>query len=385
MGKKISIEEWQNIVDTENINIDILSEVHKGRHRHLICRCRKCGQKFERDACRDSMLRQCWYCLGRAVIPNETDMATTSPWMIKYLKDKSLATKIKAKSDLKITFKCPDCGVEKDSIVRDICKGGFSCPICSDGISKPNKFLRALLSQLPIDIIDYEYSSEWTNNKKYDGYFEYNNHKYVIEMDGEQHKRTTTWSTKEEQEANDKYKDELANNNDVYILRIDAPTYLYDYWIKQFKESILAELFDLSDVDWNKCIEISENNLLKEICDFYNKNTDATLTAISKEFHIHAITIAKYLTIGATLGWCNYSKQESKKRSDRFNSKRIGIKNVILDSDDNIIKKCDTITDCAKQLSILCNRPINRDSVRSWFRRGKEFAIFDNYRVKIIK
>ena len=35
--------------------------------------------------------------------------------------------------------------------------------------------------------IKFEYKDKWTNGKIYDVYFEINNEKYVIEMDGAQH------------------------------------------------------------------------------------------------------------------------------------------------------------------------------------------------------
>lgn len=380
MGKKLSLKQWQTIVDDADINVDLLSIKHHGRHRHFICKCRVCNQTFERDACKSDLLRACWYCTGKAAIHGKTDIATTAPWMVKYFKNKNIALQYKHGSNYRTIFKCPECGHEKDLCIKDVYTYGYKCSVCSDSFTKPNKFLRALFAQLPINNVIYEYHSEWTKNRYYDAYFEYNANKYIIEMDGDQHRLNTTWSTLEKQQRIDQEKDELALSNDIHLIRIKAQIYRYEYWIEQFKESEISEL--LSSVDWQKCIENTETNQTRLIADYFNTHTNATLKDISEEFGICRSTTAEYLRIATQLGWCNYSHEESKKRSDKFNASRTGCRNRLKDNKGNIIGEYETLKECAEKLSILCNRKINRDTIRAHFKRGKEIATFGSYYVE---
>lgn len=190
--------------------------------------------------------------------------------MVKYLKDKNDAFKYMKSSSKKILFKCTDCGYEKMLKINNVYNHGFSCPICGDKISKPNKFTRALLLQLPLENLQFEYSSEWTNKKRYDAYFEYKNKKYVIEVDGDQHFTNSEWSSVEKQQINDKEKNLLAKENNVKIIRIP---FLYKYELNdikhEFEKSVLiGDLISKSNINWNLCIQASVNNILKEVCEY---------------------------------------------------------------------------------------------------------------------
>lgn len=372
MSRKIEIQKWQQLLNDNSIQADILSESHRGKHRRFLMRCRICNQEFERDACKDSILRSCWYCNGKAPIPNETDIATKAAWMIPYLKDKTIAYKFKPGSNYRTIFKCPDCGYEKDLSIKDVTTYGFKCSVCNDKLTKPNKFLRALLKQLPVDNIIYEYHSEWTKNRKYDVYFEIDHKKYIIEMDGDQHRLNTTWSTLERQNAIDKEKEKLAYDNGVHLIRIKAKIYDYESWIEQFKSCEIGNFIKDSDVDWNKCIEYAESNLTKEMCDYINSNPDATLKDVSEEFGICRNTASAYLKIGTKLGWCNFTKEDAKNRSDRFNAKRKGVRNRLYDKDGTLISEFYSFTECAKTISSLCGITVTYENIRSKFRRKKK-------------
>ena len=351
MGKKRTFEEISELAKKIYPKFNVIGEIHRKNRRFVTIECSECGKKFERQPNITDLNHDCPYCTGFYCIPGKTDIATTDSWMLEYLRDKDIAYRCSSNVDLKTTFRCPDCGFEKNVIIKDVKRYGFCCPVCSDGITRPNKFLRQFLSQLPVQELEYEYRSEWTKTRFYDAYFEYDGKKYVIEMDGEQHKRTTKWGTKEEQERNDKLKDELARQNDVCIVRIDAPIYSYDYWIEQFKKSIFNDLFDLSKIDWKKCIRETESNYLKRVCEYYENNKDATMQTVAKQYNINAVTVLNYLKIGTIVGWCHYSKEESKERSDRFNSERIGTK-LIVYKDNIFCGYFKTMSKCAKVLNI---------------------------------
>lgn len=40
-----------------------------------------------------------------------------------------------------VDCKCPNCGFEKQVMVSNLCRKGFKCPICSDGISYKEKYI----------------------------------------------------------------------------------------------------------------------------------------------------------------------------------------------------------------------------------------------------
>ena len=60
------------------------------------------------------------------------------------------------KSAKKIDFICPDCGSILNKSIQEVTNKGLNCDKCSDNISYPNKFSRALLAMLYVKNIDYE-------------------------------------------------------------------------------------------------------------------------------------------------------------------------------------------------------------------------------------
>ena len=106
----------------------------------------------------------------------------------------------------KFYFKCLDCGnVSKNKkILNDVVKRNFSCNICSDGISIPNKFMSNILNQLNIDFIT-ELSSKKFSGKNY-FYYDFYLPKYnmIIEINGLQHYEIKhKGRTLEEEQMND--------------------------------------------------------------------------------------------------------------------------------------------------------------------------------------
>ena len=218
-------------------------------------------------------------------------------------------------SNKKIIVKCPNCGKEKYARIRDIFNYKSIGCSCGDGISYPEKFVISLLNQLNINYTK-EYLSEWSNNKRYDFYFEYNNRKIIIEVHGEQHYTKSFKSidskTLEEEQENDKYKKELALNNgiDTYI-ELDCRESSLE-WIKNsIINSELNKIFNLENINWLKCEEFSLSNRVKEVCDYWHlhneiNNEGLLLKDLSKIFKLDRHTIRKYLKQGTDLGWCNY-------------------------------------------------------------------------------
>lgn len=310
MAEKRSIEEINAYLECRNATYRAIQE--SDRSGYLDCFCNVCGQKFERK--RSKLFQDCPICNNKKLVVGYNDMATTAKWMIPYLKDKDDANRYMKSASKRIIFKCPNCEYEKECKINNIFNFGFSCDICGDGISRPNKFARALFVQLPVDNLKFEYSADWTNGKRYDIYFEYSEEKYVVEMDGEQHFRDSEWGKKSSQQLNDGYKNLLSWQNGVHIIRIKAISMDYNEMINSFKRCEISELINISNVDWNKCIKNADNNYMADICKYFETHKDLTTTDIGEIYHLSGSTIKHYLQSGAKLGMCSYSVEEEKQK-----------------------------------------------------------------------
>lgn len=259
----------------------------------------------------------CPYCSNYEVCEGYNDIPSTTPWMIPYFQGGiEEAKQYAAKSAHKIIPKCPNCGYihdKKVSIVNLYNYHGFKCK-CSDNISFPEKFMIGLLDQLNIDYIYQAQTTELgfdTQGKIYDFYIP--SIKCIIETHGSQHYRgeNVFHTSFEKQQANDKFKEQLAKENRIkHYIQIDcSQTTLV--WLKEhIINSDISQLFNLSSIDWKKCVKRGASNLVKEVCDYYNTH-DVNINKISQKFHIGHKGIRNYLKRGSELGWCKYKPNQS--------------------------------------------------------------------------
>lgn len=223
-----------------------------------------------------------------------------------------------------IDIKCPNCGTIKDIAIGKLCNGKFRC-ICDDGVSFPNKFVFAVMSQIHKDVVT-EFSPSWAKPKKYDIYLESFN--IIIENHGVQHyEETPGWKTTlREQQENDAFKEALARNNGItnYIV-LDCRHSTYE-WIKNsVMTSMLPQLlnFNEMDIDWGYVYEYANKNLIKEIANLYQEGVSAK--EFAKMLNMKHTTVCKYLNIAHVLGWCNYDKHliRCKGQQKRRNVERV--------------------------------------------------------------
>lgn len=228
-------------------------------------------------------------------------------------------------SNQKIYFKCPDCGRIKNKKISPnqlYSNHSISCMCNSDGFSYPEKFMYSVLNQLNIDF-ETQYSPKWANGKRYDFYFELNNKKYIIEMDGEQHKKekseNSCWRTSlEEQIKNDNYKNKLAEKYMIKVIRIDCSISDLEFVKNNILNSELNDIINLYNINWNNCEEFTLNNLCKQVCEIKRDNPNLTANEIGKIFKLTGTTIRKYLKKGSQIWeWCKYNAEEEKKRSNQ--------------------------------------------------------------------
>lgn len=238
------------------------------------CRCNICGYKFWIKYTNLKNRKECTCCSKKLiVVPGINDIPTTDPWMIPYFQGGEEEAKLYTSgSNKEIYPKCPDCGKIKDKPMQIHTikqRHGIGCT-CNDGISYPNKFSYAFIDQLPVYNHIKEYSPNWAKPYLYDNYFEYNDNKYILEMDGGIGHGNQTWEHKQDilGKQTDELKDKLAKENNIYVIRIDCKISDMNYIKTNILNSQLNKIFDLSNIDWLKCDDYAQRNIVKEVCVF---------------------------------------------------------------------------------------------------------------------
>lgn len=244
----------------------------------------------------------CPYCSGQRVYVGFNDLWTTHPEIACLLTNPNDGYSYTKGSEKKLKFTCPNCGHISMHTIGNVIKHGMSCPKCSDGVSFANKFMFSVLEQLQVNF-ECEYSLG-NENYRYDFFIkEYNT---IIEMHGRQHYEG--WNDKrslEEIQRTDKKKMNYAIQNKIskYII-VDSAISDMDYISKNIMQSNLNELFDLSIVDWKKCLFYASSSMVKHTADLYNLGYSNT--EISKKLHVSMTTVWKWLKTASKLNMCAY-------------------------------------------------------------------------------
>lgn len=298
-----------------------------------LCRCLIDGYEFTITEFDLKNSHGCPVCSNHIIIKGVNDISTTDPELVSLFVDENDAYCHSRSSDSKAEVICPYCGTKKIMRIAELTKHGYvTCEKCSDGISYPNKFAHELFSQLSKQYVNYqsEYSPDWAGRLRYDNYIElFNGNKIIVEMDGGYHyAKNYDYLTK-----NDSYKDKLAEEHKIMMIRIDC-NYLkvgqrYDM-VKTNLSKALKDFFDLSEVDWDKCNEFGISNKLIEVLNYYQNNPKLGLTEIARDCNISMPTLYEYLYTGEGLGLCTYIRADSNRIK---NSKPI----AMYDSNMNLI------------------------------------------------
>lgn len=310
-AKKKTHEDFVNEMKIVNSNIEIIG-IYTDSKTTIKCRCKIDG--YEWDGFPTNLLRGngCAVCANKAIMEGVNDIPTTAPWMIPYFQGGyEEAKKYSCQSHQKIYPICPECGKLKNKpvIIKNIYRTHSIGCICSDGVSYPNKFAYAFLSQLPISSLELEFSPDWIKPKKFDCYFEYENKKYILEMDGGVGHGNRKFKSNDKDVAGlmvDMEKDILAKENNIEVIRIDCLQSEKDY----IKNNILNNktLFNVigdNVIDWDYCDLYAHKNILKEVCEYWN-NAEYTTQELAKIFKKDRHTISQYLKKGSKFGFCKY-------------------------------------------------------------------------------
>jgi very-short-patch-repair endonuclease len=262
----------------------------------------------------------CSCCQGFSVVENINSIYKTDKWLIPIINDDVFCKTHTHSNGEKVFPTCPDCGRKNKNYIKVnnlYNRHGFACPKCGDGIKYPNKFAFNILEQLKIEF-ETEYSPKWCKYEfreklrqgRYDFYFELNNKEYILEMDGGFHNKDNAMSggqTADESKYIDNEKDRLANEHGIEIIRIDCNYSSIETRFEYIKQNILNNnklngIFNLGNVNWNKCHEYGLSNLVKEACKYKIENLSTI--DIAKIMKHNNTTINGWIKEGSQLGWC---------------------------------------------------------------------------------
>ena len=234
----------------------------------------------------------------------------------------------------KIEVICPLCGTKHSIMIYQLTDVGFSCPRCSDGVSYAEKLMMNILNYLGVRYTT-QLPCQDGSKRSYDFYLpQYN---AILETHGEQHYKDTGFSNKggrtlEEEQANDVYKRKVALSNgikDENYHEIDCRRSIVE-WCRPNIEKALSKYVDMSvltDEDWKYFHEQSQKNLVKQVCDYWNKNGGSG-SELADIFGVSWATICTYLNKGTEFGWCKYDGSENFK--NMYGKPCVAIKNGVV-------------------------------------------------------
>lgn len=265
----------------------------------------------------------CKCCSNNISILGINTIWDTDKWMVPIVGEDIAKTHTHGSHE-KIYPICPSCGEKKSKkiTINDIYyRKSIGCH-CNDGYSYIEKYMYSVLEQLKEKLIINKFATQqyfrwckyynpYKNKDTYGVYdFVIEDIKLIIETDGGFHREENNMSgqTLEESQWIDNKKDELAKKNGYEVIRISDNG--------DFKENItnskLNGIFDLDNIDWDRCINFGMTSLMKIACTYKNNNDTLSPYDISKLMNgISATSIRKWLKIGDSIGLCNYDKNNS--------------------------------------------------------------------------
>lgn len=238
------------------------------------------------------------------------------PNIVKFLINSNDAKKYSHGSNKYVDCRCPNCGFEKSVMVGNLCKKGFYCPICTDGISYPEKFIMMLLKLKSVKFKHQLTKKDfaWCGKCRYDFYL--NDYNCIIEVHGSQHYDTPFLHNDVSiTTENDRFKKDLAIQNGINeenYITIDCRNSNKEWISRSIMNTHLTNLIDLSNVDWNQIDLQSHKSLIKDVCDFYENNKPIETSQIAENFNISRGSVVRYLKIGHEHNICSYDSDQAR-------------------------------------------------------------------------
>jgi hypothetical protein len=291
----------------------LIGEYFGANGKKMLFECLSCGDKFKRnggDILRSKYCPKCFKVANTTVNNINKSISRTHPELAKRLLHKKEGELYSRYSGQKLWWKCPDCGTEVKRSPKSF-NNEFSCKVCSDGISYPNKFFISFLREAKID---YEPEKVFVWSKfegsyhfRYDFYIKSKN--MIIEIMGGQHYGVNDgwFGNRDIILKTDIEKENLAKLHGIsnYIkidCRISEASFM--------KKSIIKEMkifYDLKDLNWKNIKSNSLKSRVIEVCEYYKSHEDISIVKLAKIFNLTRDTVSKYLRRGSDVGICNYS------------------------------------------------------------------------------
>jgi hypothetical protein len=283
-------------------------------------------------------------------------MWSTKPELASMLLNTEDGYKYTYSANQKVDWKCLNCNtVIKQKYINNVNRVGLSCPLCSDGVSFPEKFIYYILRKNGVEF-KFQKRFPWSQGKLYDFYIPSLN--CIIEIHGEHHS-TGKYKNKyvRNEKENDIFKKEIAFKNKIEeYIEIDAE--------KSFGSYIANSIMNLSSpykfwlmTDFSAIEKQASQSLMKETWNLWNKGL--TVGTIAKELGFTRHTIRKYLNRGEFAGQCIYSTEESRKRGGKISSKTWEVSIVQFDYEMNFIKEWDSAQIACKELNLSSSSSIH--------------------------
>lgn len=352
MAKRKTQEEYIAEVSMINPNVEVLGQ-YIDSNTKILHRCKIDGYEWNAYPTHILSGHGCPVCVNKVIIVGVNDLATVRPDLIDYFEDKDEAKIHTIGCGCRANLVCPCCGYKKNMLIHHLVATGFACPVCGDGVSYPNKFCRALLSQIDNLHARHEYQPNWAKPYFYDSYFEWNGNKYILEADGMQHFTDNNFGriTLDEVKHIDNIKNELAINHGITVIRIDCRKSELNYIKTNILNSVLSKIFDLSNIDWLMCERNARTSLLTQVCNFYNTSNNKQIKYITEQLNLSAVTVRRYLNRGTNIGVCNYKGQ----------AYQLGV--IAYCIKDNKTFSFPSVSMCSRELSNLYNIKIEKKGI----------------------
>lgn len=298
---------------------------------------------------------------------------------------------------------CQDCFSKKSYEENMLIERGFSCNICSDKISYPERLFGSIISKIEEDYV-YQASFDWSKNintpideglvnKFYDFYIPSKN--IIIEIHGEIHYKKGRWSRSRSLKyivENDNFKKELALSNGISnYITINCELSEINYIKNSIINSELANIYNLNNIDWNKCNLEAYTSLMRICCNMWNGGITST-TKIATKLGISKNTVITYLKKFNDLGMCNYNPKKEQSNGANYSNKLREKTLICIETQDVFLcaKECADYMSNAYKDSIdrygitkACNG--NRKSYKGWhFKYIKDLTEeeYINYNIK---
>lgn len=326
--------------------------------------------------------RGCQCCNSKIIDKNINSVSAKMPWLVKYFINKKDADIYAISSNKKLFFVCPDCGrtSSKELYISTVTHSNSIGCSCQRRKSFPEKLMYYVLEKNKIKFIS-EYNETWSyfefNGKirkcKYDFYFELDNKKYIIEMDGGFHyiNSSRTKLTLNERKQIDKEKDLLAKQNGIDLIRINSYHSNFEFLMNSIRQSKLSTILDLKVIDKKECLMYITNNILEIVCEMFNENYK--LKQIAEKCFISKATARNYVVLGTELGLCVYDP----KKASLDNYERISKKIFVYTKDKELLYVFNSKRELSRLSTDKLGIKIYRNLLEKHFK--SENLIYKNY------